>query len=332
MTGWLLIIALLLLGGVLSTFGDRLGSKVGKARLSIFNLRPRTTAVLITVLTGSFISALSLGFLLLVSRQLRVGLFALDDLQTKLRVSRLALAPLQKESKRLESIISSREKELKKLERNFIALRRGDVVISSGQLLSNKILKFESKEKVKREINQLLQKANLEAYRRVLPGETPNKQILLVTRSDINRLEEIIVKKGTWVVNFRSATNVLLGEKLVYAFPEVRPNITIVRKGEVISRISLQPNELDFDSISKRMKLLLASTFAEVKRRGSVISGLDFDAAAINRLGKSLINRKVGNIELESVSFRTSETSDRVYVGIRLTGDLKRQRRKINRL
>ncbi|MFN7629778.1 MAG: DUF3084 domain-containing protein, partial [Cyanobacteriota bacterium] len=41
MSGWLLILALLLLGGVLSTLGDRLGTKVGKARLSLFNLRPR---------------------------------------------------------------------------------------------------------------------------------------------------------------------------------------------------------------------------------------------------------------------------------------------------
>ena len=91
MTGWLLILSLLVLGGVLSTLGDRLGSRVGKARLSLFNLRPRRTAVFITVLTGSLISALSLGLMLLVSRQLRVGLFELDDLQAKLQQSRDAL-------------------------------------------------------------------------------------------------------------------------------------------------------------------------------------------------------------------------------------------------
>ena len=85
MSGWLLIIALLVLGGVLSALGDRLGSRVGKARLSLFNMRPRRTAVLITVLTGSLISALSLGLMLLVSRQLRVGLFELDGLQQKLQ-------------------------------------------------------------------------------------------------------------------------------------------------------------------------------------------------------------------------------------------------------
>ena len=88
MTGWVLLLSLLILGGVLSTLGDRLGSRVGKARLSLFGLRPRQTAVVITVLTGSLISALSLGLMLLVSRQLRVGLFELNDLEARLRSSR----------------------------------------------------------------------------------------------------------------------------------------------------------------------------------------------------------------------------------------------------
>jgi len=44
-TAWLKILLLLILGGILSTLGDRLGTKVGKARLSIFKLRPKSTAV-----------------------------------------------------------------------------------------------------------------------------------------------------------------------------------------------------------------------------------------------------------------------------------------------
>jgi uncharacterized protein (DUF3084 family) len=90
-SGWLLILALLVLGGVLSTLGDRLGSRVGKARLSLFNLRPRRTAVLITVLTGALISAMSLGLMLLVSQRLRTGLFELDQLERRLRDSRTQL-------------------------------------------------------------------------------------------------------------------------------------------------------------------------------------------------------------------------------------------------
>ena len=102
MSGWLLILALLALGGVLATLGDRLGSRVGKARLSLFNLRPRRTAVLITVLTGSLISALSLGLMLLVSERLRTGLFELDRLEQTLRDSRARVALQQSDLKRAE--------------------------------------------------------------------------------------------------------------------------------------------------------------------------------------------------------------------------------------
>ena len=110
MTGWLLILALLVLGGVLSTLGDRLGSLVGKSRLSLFNLRPRKTAVLITVMTGSLISALSLGLMLLVSQQLRVGLFELDRIEHRLRDSRTSLSRSQADLKRSHSDLLQAEK------------------------------------------------------------------------------------------------------------------------------------------------------------------------------------------------------------------------------
>ena len=79
MTGWLLIFSLLVLGGILSTLGDRLGTRVGKARLSIFKLRPKSTAVLITVFTGSIISAISFAIMVAFNSQLRVGLFELEE-------------------------------------------------------------------------------------------------------------------------------------------------------------------------------------------------------------------------------------------------------------
>ena len=115
MSGWLFIIFLLVLGGLISTLGDLLGSKIGKARFSVLKLRPKKTAILITILTGSFISASSLFLMILVNRQLRVGLFKLDDLQKKLQQSRQALIPLEKERTKLEKKIKAKENEFKQL-------------------------------------------------------------------------------------------------------------------------------------------------------------------------------------------------------------------------
>jgi len=84
-TGLILIVAILILGGVIATVGDRLGTRVGKARLSLFNLRPRNTAVVVTMLTGSIISASTLGILFGADARLRTGVFELEKIQKDLR-------------------------------------------------------------------------------------------------------------------------------------------------------------------------------------------------------------------------------------------------------
>ena len=397
MSGWLLIIALLVLGGVLSTLGDRLGSRVGKARLSLFNMRPRRTAVVITVLTGSLISALSLGLMLLVSRQLRVGLFELDGLQQKLQDSRRQLeqnrvalesaederreamaqaqridaelstakqraatlreelAPLQQqriqleaeqqrlsrdiqqrdstikardadirrteaELQRVRASIKAGETELKELERNLIALRRGSVVLSSGEVLATATIRLENTGQAKAAIDRLLQDANLMAFQQVRPGETPDRQILLVPRKDVQRLRTIISKPGTWVVSLRSATNVLRGESIVYAFPDIRPNRRISRRGEVLASATLPEQDRSPEMVRRRLNLLLASAFAEVQRRGSLVEGLQFDGTALTQLGMALVERPEGEGErtLEVIAESDSDSADPVLVAFRV--------------
>ncbi|MBD3882006.1 DUF3084 domain-containing protein [Phormidium tenue FACHB-886] len=101
-TGLLLIAAVLVLGGVIATVGDRLGTKVGKARLTLFNMRPRRTATLITILTGGIISASTLGVLFAVSDQLRTGVFELEKIQDDLQSAREGLSQANAEQQRTE--------------------------------------------------------------------------------------------------------------------------------------------------------------------------------------------------------------------------------------
>jgi uncharacterized protein (DUF3084 family) len=82
---YILIIGTLVLGGLIALLGDRVGTKVGKARLRLFNLRPRQTATMITIIAGTLISASTLGILLLLSESLRDGLFELEDIKEELR-------------------------------------------------------------------------------------------------------------------------------------------------------------------------------------------------------------------------------------------------------
>jgi len=415
-SGWLLILALLVLGGVLSTLGDRLGTKVGKARLSLFNLRPRKTAVVITALTGALISAVSLALMLLVSERLRVGLFELDQLQERLRDSRTALVrsqaelrtrraelessraevgraergrrqalqgrtqalaaqrqaetargraasqlrtaedrlgtlrrslqPLQAQRDRLEKQqarlrrevsgrdaeirrteaelrqvrerISAGARELKELETNVIALRRGDVVIASGEPLASAKVRLERPNQAREAIDGLLQQANLTAFQRLLPGQKVDRQVLLVPRNDIQRLEAMIRKPGTWVVSVRSAANVLRGEGRVVAFPDVRPNKRVVQRGELLARTGLEAEERSQEVVRSRLNLLLAAAFARAQRQGTLADGVQFDAAAFNTLSRELVERPSGqDASLEAFAALDADTPDPIVVELR---------------
>jgi len=380
-TGWLLILALLALGGVLSTLGDRLGSRVGKARLSLFRMRPRRTAVVITVLTGSLISAVSLGLMLLVSERLRTGLFELDRLEERLangrrqlaasqaelsraergqrdaqqrfeqaqaRASQLRreLAPLLAQRNQLEAERSrlSREvqgrdaeirrteaelaqvrrriaagaQELKDLEANLIALRRGDVVITSGQTLASAKVTLERPEQAQTVITALLQQANLKAFRRVLPGQPVDRQILLVPKSDITKLEGLLAKPGSWVVSILSAANVLRGEQQVLAFPDLRPNRPVVKAGDVLASTTIEGDLTGLEPINRRLNLLLAAAYARAQRQGSLVEGLQFNAAALTQLGRDLSERPEGQVaQLEAIALGDADTPDPIGVELR---------------
>jgi uncharacterized protein (DUF3084 family) len=387
-TGWLLILALLALGGVLSTLGDRLGSLVGKARLSLLGMRPRRTAVLITVLTGSLISAISLGLMLLVSERLRTGLFELDRLEQRLQTSRSQLsrsnsqlassrlqvaraeqgkreaqtrfeqaqarasklrqelAPLLAQRNQLElersrlsqevkgrdaeirrteaelaqvrRRISAGAQELKDLEGNLIALRRGDVVLSSGQTLASAKVTLERPEQAKEVITALLQQANLNAFRRVLPGQPPDRQILLVPKNDISKLEGLLAKPGSWVVSILSAANVLRGERQVLAFPDLRPNRPVVKAGEVLASTTIEGDLTALEPVSRRLNLLLAAAYARAQRQGTLVEGLQFDAASFKQLARELSERQPGQVaQLEALAINSASTADPIAVELR---------------
>ncbi|MCC5644084.1 DUF3084 domain-containing protein [Nostoc sp. CHAB 5824] len=102
-TGYILIAAILILGGVIATVGDRIGTRVGKARLSLFNLRPKNTAVLVTIFTGGLISASTLGILFAADEGLRKGVFELEDIQTDLRQKREQLKTAETQKSQVEN-------------------------------------------------------------------------------------------------------------------------------------------------------------------------------------------------------------------------------------
>ncbi|MDB9527952.1 DUF3084 domain-containing protein [Oscillatoria sp. CS-180] len=118
-TGYVLVLAVLILGGVIATLGDRIGMRVGKARLSLFRLRPRQTATLVSILTGSVISASTLALLFGVSRQLRTGVFELEQIQADLSQAEAELANARQEKAGIEEALTDSRQEQQEAEEDL---------------------------------------------------------------------------------------------------------------------------------------------------------------------------------------------------------------------
>tara|TARA_B100000212_G_scaffold340458_1_gene321092 strand:- start:1027 stop:1998 length:972 start_codon:yes stop_codon:yes gene_type:complete len=322
-SGWLLIIFLLILGGLISSFGDLLGTKIGKARFSIFKLRPKKTATLITIITGSLISASSLSLMLMVNSQLRVGLFRLGDLQRKLQESRKLLLSLKSEREILESKIIKKEKEFTNLERNIIALRSGRVVISSGQSIFISEINTDKKIDIDLQIENIIKNANRLTQKKVIPDIREPRNILLLRKNHIDELKRTISNGGNWVINIKSVGNVLKGENYVYAFPEVIENKIIVLKDEIISKTSLIKKDNNITGVRNKINLLLASSLAEAKRRGSLVNEIKLKSDSVKKLQFFLMRNRGFDFEFEAVSLRESKTAEPVIVELKVSKLLK---------
>ena len=73
--GILIFCVLAVMGGLIAFLGDKIGSKVGKKRISLFGMRPKHTSILVTVLTGIMIAAMTIGVLSALSENVRTALF-----------------------------------------------------------------------------------------------------------------------------------------------------------------------------------------------------------------------------------------------------------------
>ena len=313
---WILIVFLILLGGLIAPFGDLLGTKIGKARFSILKLRPKKTATIVTVITGGFISAISIGLLLLVSEEFRQRLFVdIPFLQKTLDDSKKALLPLQEERKKLEEKINNKEKELNALKTNVKQFRRGNVVIKRGQTLF--IAEVTSNPNIKLDLGKIYNSADKYVQNIVIPNKKELKNILFFRSSDISEIEEVTAKGGEWILLIKSAANVLRGDNFVFVYPELLQNRIVVRKGEVITSEILEKIDLDYKNINSKLKTLLRKTRDKIKLRGSIVNEITTREDFIKKMRDSIKNKN-NKYLLEIISLKDSKTSDPIIVELNI--------------
>lgn len=88
LTPIILVLGLMAATAVIAYWSDNLGKKLGKKRVTLFGLRPKQTATLITITSSMPIMLFTLGALLLVHRPLRVALLRYDSERRRFDIAR----------------------------------------------------------------------------------------------------------------------------------------------------------------------------------------------------------------------------------------------------
>lgn len=119
MFGIRLMFLLAVMGGIIAFIADKLGSKIGKKKLSVFGLRPHDTSVLLTVLSGVLISLFSVGILAISSESARTALFGMEKLQKELSRLTTEKTAAEKEYDKAMSVLKEKNEAIADLDKKI---------------------------------------------------------------------------------------------------------------------------------------------------------------------------------------------------------------------
>ncbi|MFC2342653.1 MAG: DUF3084 domain-containing protein [Negativicutes bacterium] len=139
MYGLVLILVLIVTGGVIAFIGDRVGSRVGKRKLSLFGLRPRHTSVIVTIITGVLITTLTFVILAGASDNVRTALFGMEQLnqlmgetKARLQATDMQLADAKVEQQQAAADLAKSKTEIDKLHDKQAALEERARELAAG--------------------------------------------------------------------------------------------------------------------------------------------------------------------------------------------------------
>jgi uncharacterized protein (DUF3084 family) len=122
--GVLLIAALVVVSGIIAYIGDILGRWMGKRRMTLFNLRPRHTAIITSIIAGMAIAALTLGSAMAVSENVRDGLTKVGSLRGQNLSLRRQQRTLSRQLEATDKGLKEANQRLSRLTGNLAALEK----------------------------------------------------------------------------------------------------------------------------------------------------------------------------------------------------------------
>ncbi|HUU53295.1 MAG TPA: DUF3084 domain-containing protein [Armatimonadota bacterium] len=124
LSGILLIVALVLISGVIAYVGDIVGRRMGRKRLSLFGLRPRHTAIVISIAAGMLITIMTLAVAMRVSQDVKDGFLHVGEMRQRQRELAEELAALNRSMSELQRTREAAEVELQERKKELEEAKR----------------------------------------------------------------------------------------------------------------------------------------------------------------------------------------------------------------
>ena len=216
--------------------------RVGKARLSLFNLRPKQTATVVIIATGSVISASTLALLFGVSSQLRTGVFELSKIQKDLESAKSELDQAEIAKARAEEELDTarieQQQARQKLQRINQSLQAAiDQQQTTQAQLQTTQRRLASVSQQARTLNQEIQQLQSEREALLRQQEEIVEQIAARDREIADRDQEIRIRERQ-LENLEAQQQFLETEiaNLQQQYDELfRGNIALSRNQELVS-------------------------------------------------------------------------------------------------
>lgn len=112
-----IFLVLMVMGGLIAYLGDKIGSKVGKKRMTLFGLRPKYTSIIVTIISGTLISFLTVAVMAVVNENVRVALFGLNKLYAEMEQLNQEIADKNKALDEGKVLLAKRTQEVADMER-----------------------------------------------------------------------------------------------------------------------------------------------------------------------------------------------------------------------
>ncbi|MHB1458256.1 MAG: DUF3084 domain-containing protein [Armatimonadota bacterium] len=273
--------------GFIAYFGDLLGRRMGKRRLTLFGLRPRYTAIVITSFTGMLIAIFAIGIMALVSQRVRLLMIQGDNI-----VSRINLITRQ-----YNDAHTLYQRAVQNLNKQRLITTKAELetksAIQQRELLAAEIQQIRANLlHLKKDL-----KLNQEALRKAenqLNGT--RKDLAAANREIMTRRQEISRQNSE--IEYLEEKQKGIQEWLDLASPRLkalRESRVIFRPGEEIARRVIQCDQPISGIRTDMMRLLdSADTRARMKGAKPGING-----SAIQILPKSIINSAGNNVFLK---------------------------------